>query len=205
MANITGRICALFLFVVLTSFRVCEPKKSPHHIKIINDVNDSVNPITEILKTLKTMNDSLNVIKQNSDVIAQWVKNVCPNRYERIVKGCFYVREKYTSSGSLKWISSRLYCQAIDGDLAVVDDIPKFLTYYENQPNVRFQDYHWYGASRIGHTIQYLNGTELPVSSSLWEAGYPGPGNCVALHTSKQKLITADCTKAYSFICKNDQ
>ncbi|CAL4071083.1 unnamed protein product [Meganyctiphanes norvegica] len=201
----TRNICSIFLvFMLLATFRLCEPKK--YHIRHINDVYDPVNPITEILNTLKNMNDTLNIIKENSVAVTRSVMNSCPNQYERLVKGCFYLRG-YDGSydRSLNWVSARLYCQAIDGDLAIVDDIPKLLTYYENQSRDRFRDYHWYGASRIGQVILYVNGTVLPASSNLWEAGYPGPGNCVALHTSKQKLITADCTKKYYFLCKADQ
>ncbi|CAL4071087.1 unnamed protein product [Meganyctiphanes norvegica] len=244
MAYRTEKMCISFLFILLGTFGMCEPKTTT--IQHIYDVYEPVDPINAIVNTLKNINDTLNIlkknsinsatmeknvydtlniikensnasakiqekvydalniIKENSITAAKVLNNICPDRYERLIKGCFYLREKGPAGNIMSWISARLYCQAIDGDLAVVDDIPKFLNYYENQPNFRLQEYHWYGASRIGHEILYVNGTVLPASSSLWEAGYPGPGNCVALHTSKQKLITTDCAKKYYFICKAD-
>ncbi|CAL4193820.1 unnamed protein product [Meganyctiphanes norvegica] len=210
MANVMGNMCILFLCMLFTDIRSCEPCDKDGIYDTLGNISDAVNVIMENLitsaKVEKKLYNTLNIIKENSIAMAKLVNNACPDLYERVTKSCIHfpgghLSEYYPSMG---WGTARLYCQAIDGDLPVVDNIPKFMAYYRGKPGVCSHEYRWYGARRIGQEFLYLNGTVLPSNSTLWENGNPGHEDYVAIHVSTQKLVTASSGSLYCFVCKSE-
>ncbi|CAL4071089.1 unnamed protein product, partial [Meganyctiphanes norvegica] len=103
MENITGKICILFLYMLLTSMLVCEPKKYHNQIYkfnepsnslsgIINNISDAINVIKEnsilTAKMEKKVHHTLNIMKENSIAVAKLANNACPSLYERVTKAC---------------------------------------------------------------------------------------------------------------------
>ncbi|CAL4158306.1 unnamed protein product, partial [Meganyctiphanes norvegica] len=53
----------------------------------------------------------------------------CPGDYEWVTGDCYKsVRAVYKRT----WEQARMYCQAVDGDLATIGDFPPFTEYYNN-------------------------------------------------------------------------